>query len=59
MDSVRIRELAAKAAGETDPGVLKNIVAKMMVILRAEQSDLRQAIVERVATYHIPPQQPY
>jgi hypothetical protein len=58
LNLARFRDLALQAVTETDPMRLREIVAEMEVMLRAEQRALKKVLADRRLHYPGPPIEP-
>jgi hypothetical protein len=58
LNLARFRDLARQALAERDPMRLRNIVAEMEVLLRAEQRALKELLADRRVHYPGPPIEP-
>jgi len=58
LDLARFRDLAQQALEEKNPLRLRRIVAEMEALLRLEQRDLKQVLIERRLHYPGPPREP-
>jgi hypothetical protein len=58
LNLARFRDLARRAMTEEDPAQLREILAEMEIMLRAEQRALKRVLAERRLRYPGPPIEP-